>query len=498
MLPPQGTAVPRHVQTARNDSRHTFPVSAGHDLARVIRGARPDPTARLRRQARAAIEAGRPVAWLARALYALDAHGLKGTSANTGRTAAVLAASADFRSGRRARPGRLVSAELLGVSERTIERHWRLLERVGAAEVTTPGRHLSADEHAETRETEGERTRWRDRQEWRLLSPACLDDVQGDVDLTPYELRAAELLGAIAGGNTRRNVRPVDNRSDGLSPDQSRVAPSRRGSAFHIRSSSHWFPPNPKIHSIRPNGRVQGGGAPRHSPTKKVRTGRSGQSARRMPVAAVELARDVLSRGRMPWLYRSPRPMLAAALSGLASCEWTARDVETAVHARLAAAGVSSPSFGPARPVAYLRWLLADVDPDQPPAQARDARSLAAAGARSERTVAERAAAAVRFEQARAARGGRAHRHALAAAPDARARAAARRAADRAHDDAARAASAAAARAPRAPLPALDDVWPAASCDSCGTTSTAVAIRTAIVPPAPLCGPCWEAQQRLS
>jgi hypothetical protein len=64
--------------------------------------------------------------------------------------AAVMAVDADFRSGRRAMPGRPQCAELAGVCERAVYSAWKRGVALGAWVRTTPGRRLSLAERVET------------------------------------------------------------------------------------------------------------------------------------------------------------------------------------------------------------------------------------------------------------------------------------------------------------------------------------------------------------
>lgn len=215
-----------------------------------------------------------------------------------------------------------------------------------------------------------------------------------------------------------------------------------------------------------------------------------------MPTEAVQLARDVLARGRMPWLYRTPRPIVVATLRRFAAARWTARDIEKAVQNRLRERGLSVPAQGPDTPAAYLRWLLSSSDPGRPPARARDAEVMSAAAERRAHRAIERHQdqAAARVTVTEWAGRHPLMRAQLAAAGRAAAeRAAARRAADRAREAAERAAAAQAARQKRehVQLPVVA-VSEAACAGGCGTLSTDVVLRTEMPRPVPLCSPCWS------
>lgn len=477
---------------------------------------RPDRVALLRRQAAAAVVAGRPVAWLALVLYGLQLYAPKGRSATTGRVAALMAVTADFGSGRRARPGRVLSAEVLNCSERTIERHWRLLEGLGVAVLTVAGTQLSPDRRAEVDADPDERTRWRDRQEWHLVLPAWASDLTPETgpDLVACEQRAVELLeeltravhhpkprrGCTAARTQPAVPAPVDNRPPGRPPAGSRVAPSRSGVCGFYVQDLQWFSQKPQ--KRRPSAGRAGGAATRLSSTRGRTGPGSGRRGCQMPAEARQLAAGVLARPGMGWLHRAPRPMLVALLRPHADAGWTPRDITAAVDARLAAAGVSPPAR-PDRPVAYLRWLLADVDLSQPPAQTRAAAVAAARVDQATRTSQARAEAAAALEEAVRARGSRAHQTTRKISRAAAARAAARRARARAAEAAELAAAAEHARAPRPapistprPAPAPVPVDPACV-GGCGTLSADVVIRPAVPRPLPYCSPCWQSVRRI-
>jgi hypothetical protein len=440
---------------------------------------------RLRTQARAAARAGRPVAWLALVLYRLAAERPKGASKTTGQVAALMVASADFRSGARTRPGRAQSAGMLGVSDRTVERHWRIIEGTDAAVLTEPGDLLSADERAEVAADPEERDRWRDRQEWRLVIPGWVAELPTDVDMAPYERQARQLLAEIAytplphpaAPAPAAGTQPVDNAPGADVVVKDRVAPSPCGEVLT------YLPHRCQFSRNRPSGRGKGGAASRRSPTKNG-SRHDRRRGRRLAPEAVVLARELLEGGRLPWLRGAPLPMVAATLSRLATAAvpWTALDVKAEADRRLASTTFSQPAV-PAAPVAYLRWLLAEADPARPPVQARDQAMLAEADQVRERMLAARREHAERTAAAVPAAESSSGRAALQIARHEVAKAAARRAAARRADDAARAEAVAAATATREP---------AVCGGGCHTVSTAVRIRLTPTP-VPLCPDCWEA-----
>lgn len=344
-------------QAHRAGSTRTLSPAKVHKSARL-----------LRTQARHAANLGRPVAWLALILARLDGleclgERVKGTSRNTGRVAALMAASADFGSGRRSRPGRQTSAATLDVSERTVERHWRLLERLGVAARTAAGRWLAAGERAEVYADAGERNRWRDRQEWRLVVPDWAGELDEDT-VNAYTHRARELLVSIAYG------KPVDNSP---APDlvvRRRVAPSTGGQGVRT-----WLPVR-RGQSLRPDGRKeQKGGASPHSSTGPGR-----RKARRAPSPGVELARQMAASGRFAWLRGTPTFMVAAVVRRLTG--WSVADVVDECDQRMRLLDFTYSEVK--APASFLRWLLADADPDRPPRQLAHAAQLAARDANRE------------------------------------------------------------------------------------------------------------------
>jgi hypothetical protein len=338
-------------QVRRTGSTRTLAPAKLHKSARL-----------LRTQARHAGDLGRPVAWLALILARLDGlaqlgERVKGTSGNTGRVAAVLAASADFGSGRRARPGRQVTAVLLDVSERTVERHWRLLERLGVAARTADGRWLAAGERADVYAAAGERNRWRDRQEWRLVVPDWAAALDEDT-VNAYTHRARELLMSIAYG------KPVDNSGAADLVVRRRVAPSTGGQGVRT-----WLPVR-RGQSLRPDGRKEQKGAA--SPHSSTGPGR--RKARPAPSPGVALARQIADSGRFGWLRGTPTFMVAAVVRRLSG--WTVADVVDEVDQRMRLLDFT---YSEVRaPAAFLRWLLADADPARPPRQLAHAAQAAA------------------------------------------------------------------------------------------------------------------------
>ena len=101
--------------------------------------------------------------------------------------------------------------------------------------------------------------------------------------------------------------------------------------------------------------------------------------------------------GGLPWLHAAPVHLAASVLRRLAAAGWTAADVAAHVQARHDQLGYT-PIEVPARPAAYLRWLLATADPAHPPVQqdrqAAEARRDQDVQARRERAATYAASAA--------------------------------------------------------------------------------------------------------
>lgn len=106
----------------------------------------------------------------------------------------------------------------------------------------------------------------------------------------------------------------------------------------------------------------------------------------------------------MPWLARSPRPIVVNVLRRFAEAEWTARDIELAAHQHLTARQFTMPATAPAAPAGYLRWLLSAADVDRPPAQIRDVEQARHQQVLAIRRQRERQAAAEHGQAAQLAR----------------------------------------------------------------------------------------------
>lgn len=283
----------------------------------------------------------RPVALLAAWLCAFDKAQPAGKSTTTDRLAALMVVRADWRSGQRSRPGRSESAALLGVSERTVIRHWRLLERLGLITRTAAGRHLARDEITALE-------RRCNRAEWTCLMPPQVSAT----DAQPYLQDADKLLQTLD--------HPVDNEVRDDQVKHCRVTPSPERGCSSLRSYRRWY--------SRPCSRDEA--ATRPAFTKKKPT----RKRPRHDGAARKIATRL--QQRMFWLTSVPLPVLAAVLRQHVSAGWTVKDIQTAADETLTRRNWTVPNR-PKRPAAYLRALLADHDLGAPPAQTRAAAKLA-------------------------------------------------------------------------------------------------------------------------
>lgn len=229
------------------------------------------------------------------------------------------------------------------------------------------------------------------------MIPEWVKNLPAGVDFAGYERRARELLAEIAYVSLPYlaafgNTQSVENPGADLVV-KDRVAPSPKGKVLTylplVCSSSQNQPQNRNNRHVTPQT------SPRGNRSETSRKGRS------LPTEAVSLARELVARGRFPWLRNTKLPMVAATLSRLATAAtpWTARDVEAEVTRRLATTTFSCPAV-PTAPVGYLRWLLAEADPARPPAQIRDAAAREEQDAIRKRTYRARKDAAARAARA--------------------------------------------------------------------------------------------------
>jgi DNA-binding transcriptional ArsR family regulator len=355
-----------------------------------------DAAALLVVQAITAKEMPRVIGWTSLVLYALDAQRPAGAKRSDSRTnlariAVLLAVSADWRSGRRARPGRQVSAGVIGLSERTITRHWAILVKMGLIILEDEGRPLSSEMRDQAIEDmtldPDQRARWYNRAEWRLAMPAWVREVTADA-LWPYIGRAVALVVEAASPA----VSPVDNRGrvvvdklPGLGVADQTVTPSFGcrvistvpvdRSTFSYRPPVDNRPPDRKD-SRRPGAKEQTGAS--RSPAKS----RPGKAGRRMPIEVVRLARQAVADKRLSFMAGAEVQMICGTLHRFAMAGWTIEDVVAEARKRLADCKMTmlAETDAPAR---YLKWLLKHAVLSEPPAQ------IDAAAAETERLVRE-------------------------------------------------------------------------------------------------------------
>jgi hypothetical protein len=391
-----------------------------------------------RKQALAAVRAlrsPRPVAWLALALYQVRReHGAAMARADVrrivGHLLTSLAVTSDYRSGRRSRPGRQVSAAIAECAERTVERWWPKFGELGLLQRTKAGKLLPAGERQTSFEDpypdpDATDVRWRDRAEFTLLLSREVQEGLSVEDLWPYLVDATQMLAELASrigplpARAAARVLPVDSSpssvalslvldflscltvTNSLSVERPRTIKAKRATSRRVR---------------RPDGReVHKGGASRLSPTEEGAPDRP-----EVTPEALATASQVVSRGFFPGLGPWATRKVAERLLELPT--WTPEDIELEAQRRLDACHkhlVSSPDS----PFGYFRWLLAYADPDRPPFQARqaiaghltvmrtareqarhamwDARDAAAAALDSPARAAARAAAARAAERGR-------------------------------------------------------------------------------------------------
>lgn len=400
-----------------------------------------------------ALRRGRPAEALALMLYGIDHQGPTHPSGRVGRrdhrdrlaaTATLLVAMGNHSSGRRARPGRTVAAEILGTSERSISRYCAELEALGtikrapgsgrlrggvereaaerAAADAAAGQPVSAPPpgvDAAELAADGKPDRRANRAEWDVIVPRWAGDVTA-AELAPYVAEARRRLAELA--RIRPSVPPRQPRwadrpptAPGPTGPQGSTGPGRPG-RLGTRPRSHpltvtlspgglgvgLYVPVRRTKTSRPDGRERHkGAASRPSPTKGTRPRKVGHFGSGRPLVAYPLARELALSVAVPMLRGLPHEQvcqLAAGLGRRGLAHWTAADVAEHIE-QAARAGRPIPAVICA-PVSWTLSRLDGADPAAPPAQQRRAEQAAAAAALRERQAAARAAAA---EQAAAA-----------------------------------------------------------------------------------------------
>ncbi|MFI2667586.1 hypothetical protein [Micromonospora carbonacea] len=330
---------------------------------------------------------------------------MRGRPGALARVAGVLAVDADWRSGRRAMPGRARSAELAGCTERAVTAAWSRAAGLGWAARTEAGRRLSLAERVET---------------GRAQDRACYDLVplhRGDVAARAGYVPAALAVLADLVEHAGALLAAAQEHLDGLRARaggwvERREAARRVEVRAAVTASVEWvrgmvrafidggnlFPPHvvsqgeylsscsyrglafsPPIAPAASGGRQSrregrasrsstSGGRPgwsgcagsrraqRPRPAQTVTAGPRARRARPQWTGwAYELARAV--QGRWAWLAGVPLARVAATLGAALGPDWTAQALDAWVRRAR-----SRPLLvEPRDPLAYLRAVLEDV-----------------------------------------------------------------------------------------------------------------------------------------
>ncbi|MFI9531425.1 hypothetical protein [Micromonospora rosaria] len=324
------------------------------------------------------------------------------------RVAAVMAVDADWRSGRRAMPGRARTAELAGCTQRAVTSAWARSCALGWATRTHAGRRLSLPERIET-------GRSQDRACYDL-TPVHQGDLTAQAALVPTALAVlADLLDhadtllaaaqqhldglrARAGGwAERRDVERLDRMRKAVAAAVTRavVAPAitarpiDTGNLFAPRmapqgenlsscpyqglliSPSIAYAASEDRRGRRKSGasrsstragrhdrRDGAGRSPGRHPRPRQGVPAGSRAARPLPKWsgwAYDLARAV--QDRWVWLRPAPLPRVAATLGATLGSDWTAEALDAWVRRSRSQALLAAPD----NPVAYLRAVLEDV-----------------------------------------------------------------------------------------------------------------------------------------
>ena len=358
---------------------------------------------------------GRPV-WLLADLLARDAAARtnrRGRRSALGMVCGILAVDSDRRSGRRAMPGRSVTAELAGCgdSTRPVTDAWRRAEALGWCVRVEQGRRLTYAERCATGRSQARAVfdiaplHWGDPAARATHIPAALEILADLLDHARTLLYAAQErvdeLDARAGGwvDYREQVRRQRmRRAVATARDQARQqatnfrTPHTVSSAMSVYSSLSRglliSPPiSPTPSSVDRHSRRKGGASrsstrsseadrgcarpPRvQRPRPAQRHGGTSRPLRARPEWsgwAYALARTV--QERWPWLRSTPLPRVAATLGAALGPDWTAETLDAWVRHSRCRPLLAEPDS----PVAYLRAVLEDAltGPAAPPYPAR-------------------------------------------------------------------------------------------------------------------------------
>jgi len=368
---------------------------------------------------------GRAVWLLADAIARAPERGSRGPAGVWPEVAAVLALDACWRSGRQARPGRNATAALVGVTEQTVTRSWRLLEEMGWATRTGEGRLATLAERRElgthriraafdvealqhrpsgsvsacTAEALRVYARLIERVTGQLAAAQeALEALRGDVPAWTDRVRRVQLAAAATQAQEKLVALPEG------SPGRRSSSGSYLGLGFCRVESSRTLPghgPGSAGGERRPSGSPTSGGAR----SRRLTHPRTADGLRRRLRArsrpgwadwAPEIARDL--QKRWVWLAGTPMARVAATLGARLGPDWTAEALVGWVARRRAGRQMLD---DPAAPLAYLRTVLdqafdGSVEPPAPAARhtaiVREC-SAAAAYEVAERMAARRAVA---------------------------------------------------------------------------------------------------------
>jgi len=355
-----------------------------------------------------------PVIRMAAALVLLERKIPRRRGKNLDVLLAHMLACGDWKSGRRSRPGRAVTAAILNVEEDTVRKMWRRMESFGILVRTAEGTRLA---HDIVKLQEPEEYHIADRAEWTVRNAP---DVYAE-DVTPAHIERA--VGAFAALAERlaemdADLAPLEAPLAAMSESWTALLATRSqqgNGAYICPINGFLFSTLPsQVRSSSPSTaygqKDEKDGAKRRpkSATTSRRPGSRSSSGRRMDPDSLDLARELLDEDRLPQLRGSNIVFLASTVRSRAKAGWSASDV---VRAVTAACQRRSEQFGYYDPpkrqdvkaaAAWLKMMLTLVEDlypvDVPPHRAARA---AAEELRAEREAAaaeRRAQAGLRSE----------------------------------------------------------------------------------------------------
>lgn len=315
-----------------------------------------------------------PVIRMAAALVLLERKIPRRRGKNLDVLLAYMFSCADWKSGRRSRPGRADSAAILDVQEDTVRKLWRRLEDLELITNTCTGIHLSREQVAEQ---EPEEYHVADRSEWTMRNaPGVYAE-----DVTPEHIERA--VGAFAALAERlaemdADLAPLEGPLAAMSESWRRLlaARSEQGEKSYICPINGFlFSTLPhKVCSSSPSTaygqKDKKDGATRRpkSATTSGRPGKRAGSKRRMNPDALDLAYELLGEDRLPQLRGSDIRFLASTVHSRAVAGWKVSDVVRAVQAACQRRSEQYGYFDPPkrqdvrRASAWLKAMLAEVE----------------------------------------------------------------------------------------------------------------------------------------